>query len=94
MKTQDPKFTIENDRLIGQSGIVPDDEPLFILRARDVNAVATLKEYLRLACRSCDTDHTRAICKRISDFDKFKKEYPDRMKIPDTDFNMMTGGKP
>jgi hypothetical protein len=94
-KTQDPKFYIQDNRLHGQSGIVPDDEPLFILRARDVNALAVLSDYLKHAIESgANTEHHEAICRRINDFARFRTEHPKRMKIPDTSVALMHDGKP
>ena len=94
-KTQDPKFYIENDRLVGQSGPVPEDEPLFILRARDFFAASTLKSYLDTLQRSSgDYEHCAAVCLRIRDFLKFQHEHGDRMKNPDTSIKDMHDGKP
>lgn len=104
-KTQDPKFYIEShidDRetrlrphLVGQSGPVPCDEPLFILRARDVNAFETLCHYKRVAKESgADVEHLDAIEKRIQDFTSFARNHPSRMKVPDTDFSRLHDGTP
>ena len=104
-KTQDPKFFIEthaDDReqvfrphLVGQSGPVPDDEPLFILRARDLNAVATLEAYLAQAdLHNAADEHLEAVRMRINQFHAFAEEYPDRMKIPDTALQDLHDGKP
>lgn len=95
VKTQDPKFYIANDQLHGQSGIVPLDEPLFILRARDVNALALLADYLKHAIDSgSNTQHHEAICRRIADFAEFRRNHPERMKVPDTSIALMHDGKP
>lgn len=95
--TQDPKFQIEISgedvpELVGQSGPIPVDEPIFIIRARDVLAVDTLVEYRRLALRNgkVDSDHLQAINKRLIDFLRFANEHPDRMKVPDTDLSKLT----
>lgn len=97
--TQDTKFCIESDtgtpRLVGQDGPVPDDEPLFILRGRDSLAVETLLEYYELAHdRGSALPHLKAITDAVDRFHKFAKDHPERMKIPDTDLNKRTEGKP
>ena len=89
-KTQDPKFYIEDDHLVGQSGQVPEDEPLFILRARDVNALALLCDYKAMAKQNgANADHLRAIDIRIGDFAVFAAQHPERMKVPDTDLSRL-----
>lgn len=93
-KTQDKKFYIEDNRLVGQSGPVPDDEPLFILRARDVNAIPTLRQYFQIASRNSASQHVRAITEAIERFQTFKESNPDRIKVPDTDLTMLHDGKP
>jgi hypothetical protein len=44
------KFTREdyNKRIIDKAGIIPEDEPVFLLRAQDKNAPSTLRHYARL----------------------------------------------
>ena len=93
-KTQDPKFYIENNQLVGQSGPVPDDEPLFIFRARDRYAVRILMEYMHHILGRTDDSHAAAVAQRIADFTKFASEHKDRMKIPDTDLRALHDGNP
>lgn len=94
-KTQDPKFYIENNRLVGQSGPIPGDEPIFILRGRDVAAIATLCEYQKRAAYSgADREHLTAINMCIADFRNFSIDHNDRMKVPDTDLSRYHDGKP
>jgi hypothetical protein len=44
------KFTRDdyNKRIIDTAGKIPDDEPVFLLRAQDVHAPSTLRFYARL----------------------------------------------
>lgn len=44
------KFTREdyNQRIIDTAGKIPDDEPVFLLRAQDVHAPETLIHYTKL----------------------------------------------
>jgi hypothetical protein len=59
---------------------VPDDEPLFILRAQDVNALPALMAY-RVLCK--DLQHSEEVTKSVLDFINFSVKHPDRMKEPD-----------
>lgn len=80
---QEPKYKIEDGKLVNrQSGeAIPDDEPVFILRARDIMAVETLSRY---HSRIMDNEHARAVHFRIEQFERFAKAHPERMKSPDT----------
>lgn len=95
MKTQDPKFTIEDNRLHGQSGIVPDDEPLFILRGRDSTALRALEIYFEVVTNndSIQADHVHALRRRLHDFEHFRDAHPDRMKTPDTNLDQLHDAK-
>ena len=44
------KFTREdyNERIIDKAGKIPEDEPVFLLRAQDVHAPSTLRHYAKL----------------------------------------------
>ncbi len=70
---------IVNDR----GAVVPSDEPLFVLRAKDRNALATLRKYLDI-CQTdgCPQDHIDGILNRIDDFLTFAAGHPERMKQP------------
>jgi hypothetical protein len=79
------KYKIDKDtgRLVSRAeGVpVPEDEPLFILRAQDRNALPMLMAYHAI-CQ--DLNHQGNVIKSINDFDEFRKKYPDRMKEPDS----------
>lgn len=68
-----------------QSGnIIPDDEPVFIFRARDVFAVEIITEYMRrLMDGNQNKDHISTVQERMEDFIRFREDYPERMKEPD-----------
>lgn len=81
---QEPKYTTDQEgriinRATGQA--IPDDEPVFIFRARDIHAVKALHAYLD-ACN--DPAHIMAISARIVHFQEFQAAHPDRMKEPDS----------
>lgn len=87
MKTkQEPKYKIKGSIINRQSGNpIPDDEPIFILRGRDMTAVDMLMFYLsRVKTEGCPTEHLHAVQKRIDQFQVFATKNPDRMKKPDT----------
>ena len=84
--SQEPKYIIEGPVVNRQSGVaIPDDEPVFLLRARDFNAVETLKSYLEIArSGGCDKEHQTAIKLRMRQFSDFAHWNKKRMKTPDT----------
>ena len=78
---EDRKFKFENGRFVNRvSGeAIPGDEPVILFRARDRKALAVLRFYLEQAE---DPHHQQAIKDRISEFEAFQREHPDRMKEP------------
>jgi len=93
ISTQDPKYCIEVNFTDGMTDVkarlvniatgdpIPEDEPVFMLRAKDVFAEQTIAYYLTLASQR---EHKAAIVERIGDFTEFRINNPDRMKAPDT----------
>lgn len=83
---QEPKYTVgaRDGRIVNRATgkPIPDDEPVFILRAKDVNATAALAAYLEAVFN--DTEHAEAVQARIDAFDAFAAAHPERMKQPDT----------
>ena len=82
----DSKFAVSTDGKIYKKSndeIVPDDEPLFLLRGRDVLAVQLLYAYLDISQgANCNPYHFFKLGETVGDFLKFRKEHPERMKIP------------
>lgn len=61
---------------------IPDDEPLFLLRARD-NLALPLLCYFQTLCAGCCTDYQiKANAEAIAEFARFRDEHPERMKQP------------
>jgi len=83
-KTQDPKYIIIDGALANASTreFIPDDEPIFILRAKDICALPTILQYAGFVSNN---DHRRNVSKRATEFHDFSANNPDRMKQPDTD---------
>lgn len=77
----DSKYDISTGSFINrQSGhSIPDDEPVFIFRARDLHTVSALSLYAAL-CRN--KAHRHQVEDQIQRFLEFQREHPDRMKEP------------
>lgn len=81
---QDPKYVYVSGRIVSRDSgrAIPIDEPVFVLRAKDLCTVQTLEFYRD----SCDDVNQRAIVsERINDFIAFSRKYPEAMKAPDSD---------
>lgn len=80
---QERKYKIEDGRLVRRAdGVpVPEDEPLFILRAQDRNALPVLVAYNAI-CQNLE--HNANVTKSIKDFTDFRNSNPERMKEPDS----------
>jgi len=89
----DPKFSIQVEtsqfepptvRIVNPAGVpIPIDEPLFLLRARDRNALALIERYREVCTDDGCTDYQLSgIDNRIVAFREFAKKHPDRMKQP------------
>ena len=89
--TQDPKYGIDNEgRLcnIASGEPIPEDEPIFIFRAKDMLAENALHYYVGAVTTNM---HKEAIHARIKDFQHFRQQNPTRMKAPDTVFPFPKG---
>lgn len=75
------KYKIQDGQLVKRIGEkpVPDNEPLFILRAKDRKALATLVAYNMILD---NLDQKAEITKSINDFRRFQEEYPEKMAEP------------
>lgn len=83
---QEPKYTVsaKDGRIVNRATgkPIPDSEPIFILRAKDVHATAALGAYL---AQLTDIEHAAAVQERIDAFDAFAQSHPEqRMTQPDT----------
>ncbi len=82
---QEPKYTVNaQGRIINRAtGVaIPDDEPVFILRAKDKVAADAIRQYAYLLPLS--TTHTMVVVSRAHDFERFAYANPERMREPDT----------
>lgn len=92
---QEPKYMIKEGKIVNrQSGeAIPEDEPIFILRARDHNALGALAAYLSLCS---DLKHKEAVRQRHAQFANWAALHQDRLKEPDTQItnDWTTAGAP
>ena len=85
MRRIDPKFHIDGEQIIKSSNRepLPEDEPVFLLRARDRLALALLQVYRILsAVDGCGDYQMSGIEERVDAFRRFALWNPDRMKQP------------
>jgi hypothetical protein len=62
---------------------IPEDEPIFILRGRDVLAVQTLAYYLEISAEhGCNDYHQQKVSEAIERFTSYEIDHPDVMKTP------------
>ncbi len=75
------KYKIKDNRLVKRIGEVPipEDEPLFILRAKDRKALAVLVAYNSILDI---LEQKAAVTKVINDFRAFQEEHPEQMGEP------------
>ena len=63
---------------------IPDDEPVFILRAKDRLAVASVLRWMELAYEAGVNDEKMMkVTDHLNAMILFSIEHPERMKIPD-----------
>lgn len=79
------KFEIKDGQVVKISNgeVIPPDEPLFLLRARDRLALPLLHIYEQLSeVDGCNEYHFLKLGEAIQEFEKFALDYPGRMKQP------------
>ncbi len=85
MRKLSGKYSIDGERVVNTvSGeAIPDDEPVFLLRARDRLAVPALRVYLEL-CRAfaCTAQHNVGVVECLKVFQDFRDKNPQLMKDP------------
>jgi hypothetical protein len=64
---------------------IPDDEPVIVLRAQDMHAIAALSVYWQ-ACADggADDEHLKAITETHRRFSLWQQQNPGKVKGPDT----------
>lgn len=84
--SQEPKYSVVNNLIVNRSSgnAIPPDEPIFILRARDVYACDAIEAYASVLTPGA---HRDIVVERLVDFSTFSHAHPERMKTPDTVVN-------
>jgi hypothetical protein len=85
MRSIDGKFSTDGAKIFNTvSGEeIPQDEPLFLLRARDMLAIPLLRAYNSLAVRAgCNSLHFAGCLQLLRKFTAFAALKPERMKMP------------
>jgi hypothetical protein len=63
---------------------IPEDEPIFILRAQDALAADSIFDYKkRVEANNVPSEFVRGVGQVIHDFDMWQRENPKRVKLPD-----------
>lgn len=76
------KYKIVNNKLVKRDKEipVPEDEPLFILRAKDRKALPAILAYHMILDR---LDQKEAVTKCVNDFREFQEKHPELMSEPE-----------
>ena len=85
MRKLDSKFHIEGDQIVKTSNgdPIPEDEPLFLIRARDYLALPLLHEYRRMCIQDGCTDYQiKGNDEMILAFEKWAEKNRAKMKQP------------
>jgi hypothetical protein len=68
-----------------EGAYIPSDEPVFMLRARDVCSVGTIARYLVLSVESgADREHLDMVLDSLDEFKAWQNLHEDDMKVPDS----------
>lgn len=85
MRRIDSKFHIENEQIIKTSNgeAIPEDEPCFLIRARDYLALPLLRHYRELCVDDgCTEFQIAGNDAAIAEFERFSMEHRERLKQP------------
>ena len=80
---QEPKYDVRDGRIVNRrtGQPIPDDEPIFVFRAKDRRALTALTAYYAAIT---NPEHAKAVAVRIESFKAFAAAHPERMQEPDT----------
>jgi hypothetical protein len=81
--TQDPKYGIKDNKLVNMKTgkPIPDDEPVMLFRAKDINASDAIHSY---AEECSNKKHVAAVMERWQAFSDFCDNNEEIMSEPDT----------
>lgn len=82
-ESQEPKYDVREGRIVNRrtGQPIPDDEPVFIFRAKDRRALTALTAYYAAIT---NPEHAKAVAVRIESFKTFAAAHPARMREPDS----------
>ena len=71
-------------RVLVESGAIPEDEPVFLLRAKDRASLQTMIAY-KAACLGvgAGTEHIARVDESVREFRRWRAANVRRMKVPD-----------
>lgn len=81
----DAKFHVEGGEIVKTTNgeVLPHDEPLFLIRARDYLALPLLEHYAKISgADSCTDYHMSGVARAIAEFREFRDKHPEKMKQP------------
>jgi len=81
----DLKYKIEGGAIVNRNTgrAIPDDEPVFVLRARDWLSLVTLREYVTLCEEDgCSQAHLQRVRAAIVQFMRWSRQHPELLKRP------------
>lgn len=79
-------FDRKYGKVTTEHGDIPDDEPVVVFRARDVQTPSVLRQYLHFCRESGSPErHLTLIEESITLFEKWQENNPDKVKIPDSE---------
>lgn len=79
-------FDAKYGKVTTEHGDIPDDEPVFVLRARDMATVSTLQTYETIcAALGSPQRHLDGIVAARRGIHAWQQEHQDRMKVPDSE---------
>lgn len=81
---QEPKYKIEKGKIVNRAdGIaIPDNEPVFIFRAKDIKAAYAIECYSLMLNEGV---HKQVVLERFEDFKRYQQENKNLCGIPDSD---------
>lgn len=79
-------FDRKYGKVTTEHGDIPDDEPVVVFRARDVQTPSVLRQYLHFCGEGGSPQrHLTLIEESITLFEKWQENNPDKVKIPDSE---------
>jgi hypothetical protein len=78
-------YSRKHGRVTTERKEVPDDEPVFVIRAADALACPLLSAYYNLCGENgAAAEHTASVEAEYTRFADWQEAHPDRVKVPDT----------